>query len=157
MISLGTVTLSSNASSVAFSNLNQDYKDLRIVMTGQTTDLCYVLILPNGSTGNSKNFSFGANSGNGGTGEFFTGGIGVCWGGGYFSNTETAIYVSDFYDYSTTGPHKGVITRGGNAGVGVETITGRYESSGTITSININSYGGLFKAGSSFTVYGIAG
>ncbi len=151
---LDSTTLASSASSVTFSSISQDYRDL-IVAINASANAGGVLITFNNDTG--ANYSRVTMGGNGST----TGSISNTG-----SNEVNIVRYASFsgglanaivqvMDYSATDKHKTVLSRTNRASNGVDTIAARWANTSAINEIDIASVGS-FDAGSTFYLYGIA-
>jgi hypothetical protein len=147
---LATTTLSSSASSVTFSSIPQDYRDLVLVVNGSLTSTLenlyilfnangtgysYVLMLGTGSSAVSANYSART------------------WG-----ELDTGIGNNIYHimDYSATDKHKTTLFRSNRASGGVLAQAGRWANTAAITSVAIS--GGLsqgFAAGTTLSLFGI--
>jgi len=155
---IDSTVLGSAASSVTFSSITQDYRDLVLVMNAKTTiasnDATRIQI--NGDTG-SNYFGvmmYGNGSSTGSTSfssrgywyvEELTGG----------PSLNDSIWIAQFLDYSATDKHKTMLYRWNEASVNVEAGAKRWASTSAITSISLDPEAYDFAAGSTFYLYGI--
>lgn len=162
---LATITLSSNQSTVTFSNLpSSGYRDLVLVAEclsnttsgSETTEITI-------NSDNGANYSWvSAVWQSGGTPASYSG------SGKNFarvntqasSNTNRSIIIANFLDYSATDKHKSCVLRWSgiaesqNPGMGAT----RWASTTAISSIRLSlAVGTAFVSGSTFSLYGIAG
>ena len=155
---LANITLGSASSTVTFSSISGNYRDLIVVFSGSTTSngagASYRL---NGDTGNNYGSvrALGISSP-----------ISSAYSGGgnlpFLSSNEglgTAIsnVILQIMDYSATDKHKTVLNRNNNnnsLGTHTEMSAGRWFSTSAVTSITISSNIN-FAIGSSFALYGV--
>lgn len=155
---LDSVTLSSSASSVTFSSIDQSYGDLVLVISPKSlTPTGYggaALIRFNSDSG--SNYSYVFMYGNGSTASSSSGTTTNVYGGYQANNDNTPNFLANIMDYSATDKHKAVLTRHGQAENIVYARVYRWANTAAITSIDIASSGGDFAAGSTFYLYGVA-
>jgi hypothetical protein len=159
-IPLATVTLSSNSSSVTFSNIPGIFKDLVLI----------------GNWSNSSTASAGRLQVNGDTGANYNGvwmtGTGSAANSGSESsqtsariagasvgpdNAYTNVVTLHFMDYAATDKHKTILSRFGSASRETQTTASRWASTNAITSIRFfDILGQTFQTGATFSLYGVA-
>jgi hypothetical protein len=150
---LDSVTLGSSASSVTFSSITQDYRDLVLVAAPLYSGNSDLYLRLNGDTG--SNYSNVSMTGNGSTASSLaSSGDTIILTTTYFGTTASN-YVIQVMDYSATDKHKTVLTRSNRADVSVSANASRWASTSAVTSFTFFPGGG-FVAGSSFYLYGIA-
>ena len=150
---LDSTTLASSASSVTFSSISQDYRDLVLVVSGNNATGDQTLrIQINGDTG-SNYYSVRMNgSGSTATSNALSAQNNVQLG--VFGTTQ-AVCITQIMDYSATDKHKTLLSRGDLAASSTRATAGRWANTSAITSIYVygsNSYN--FAA--TFSLYGIA-
>ena len=150
---IDSVTLASSASSVTFSGIIQDYRDLILVASATATSSFYTMLCQlNGDTGTNYSWVYMR-----GTGSVADSGSSssadVMLVGRASQSPQPSADIIQFMDYSATDKHKTVISRtnGSDATLG---IANRWASTSAVTSILLYS-GGTFAAGSTFYLYGI--
>ena len=150
---LDSVTLTSSASSVTFSSISQDYRDLILVSNHATTGGADIRFRVNGDTG--SNYSWvqmygtgsSATSNNTTSDHFFD----------YGTPTSLGATISiQFMDYAATDKHKSVLARRDWASALTLAAAGRWANTSAITTILAYTAAGSFAAGSTFHLYGIA-
>lgn len=151
---LATITLSSTASQVIFSNIPQGYRDLVLVWNGKTTNLDYSIRgTINGDTGSNYSEVFmqgssgGAISSTYATPYFFAGAP-----AGYTST----ICILNFMDYSATDKHKIILTRGNQDGNSTLAFASRWANTTAINSIRLYAASDAWAIGTIVSLYGIA-
>jgi hypothetical protein len=148
-IALATTVLSSTTSSVTFSSIPNIYRDLVLVVTGQTASTAGANIQFNGDT--ASNYSIGfmfATSGVVQSEQYSSqGSIGI----GAFQSS--GINVHHIMDYSATNKHKTVLVRRDTPSYVVAGV-GRWASLNAINSITFNAVN--MTSGTTFALYGIA-
>lgn len=153
--------LTSSASSVTFSSITQDYRDLVLVVDAANdagSRPTYVYI--NGDTG--FNYYYVEATGDGSSTLSNSGvrdELRVTNAGRTFTTFGTII-VHQILDYSTTDKHKPILVRGNNNNASATPTVGmaafRWANTAAITSLQIQPSNGNWVSGSAFSVYGIA-
>lgn len=160
-ISLATITLTGSDGSITFSSIPQSYRSLVLVCNFQ-----------NSGNGSASRLQLNADSGANYSGVWMTG-TGSSTGAGSESGQTSArifgasvgpsnafsnVATLHFVDYSATNKHKTVLTRYGSASTETQATASRWASTSAITSITIfDILGQTYQAGSTFSLYGIAG
>ena len=148
---IASITLGSSASSVTFSSIPQDYRDLVLVVQGGTSagSTTSVEILPNGSSADGSLVNMGGN------------------GSTTFSNTSAKIFfdfdssdslaITQVMDYSATDKHKTFLIRSNCVtNARVTATAGRWAQTTAITSLEISETGGsTLDAGTTLSLFGI--
>ena len=144
---IDSTTLASSASSVTFSSITQDYRDLILVGNFKATAFdSHTGVRFNGDTGNNYHSVFTSDAGTGSN----TGSYIQSYG---LQDTTIGLTIIQIMDY-TQSKHKSVLTRGGTASVGM--TAGRWASTSAITSVTVFGGQGLeWAAGGTFYLYGI--
>lgn len=159
---IASITLGSSASSVTFSSIPQDYRDLVLKVTctnatGGGGNILPVAVL-NSDTG--SNYSRVRMTGDGSstasgssTGDNFLN----LFSGVDANETDEGLYLANFMDYSATDKHKTVIARANQVTDRVGAIASRWADTSAITQIEMTtaSAGDDFASGSTFALYGI--
>lgn len=157
-VQIATTTLASSASSVLFAGIptqdlnGNDLRDLVLVVwvsSGMQGKLQY-----NGDTSTS-NYSFVYMRGTGSSAQSNSGTV-----DGYeLIDTASAnsMAIVQIMDYSATDKHKSTLNRSDNAAARTVARAGRWASTSAITSLSITGATGNFAAGSTFSLFGIAG
>jgi hypothetical protein len=156
-----TQTLSTNTSSITFSNIPTTFSDLKLVINGTATTTGYAFTLRVNSDA-SSNYSQTLMSGNGTNAQsarysnsndtnMYIGG----WVNGYDSATPSTIAV-DFMNYSNININKTILWRSSAGTRNAEAGVMSWRNTAPITTITISSQSGASMAtGSTFTLYGI--
>jgi hypothetical protein len=154
---LATVTLGSSASSVTFSSIPATYRDLILVVNGQTTGDANAQIRVNGDTGSNYSgvvMRQDATSQSGTFGQFY-----ATWN--TFVGSTRFVSIVNFMDYSATDKHKTVLTRStyvrataGNP-LGPEAQAARWANTSAITTILLLLSANNYAAGTTFSLYGV--
>jgi hypothetical protein len=156
---LQSIKLNSSAASVTFTNIDQTYTDLYLVISclASSTTTNYVNLQFNGDTG--ANYSSTVMAGTGSSP------ISSRWSNrnnltiDYYatpSNTEWGMRRVDIFQYSNSTVYKTIMSRADRGGGGVDAHTGTWRNFLPITSITINLDSDTFAAGSTFSLYGIS-
>lgn len=149
---IASQTLTSSASSVTFSSIPQDYRDLILVVNAVKDGAGFSII-----TFNADSSSIYSRVNMVGDGTSATSGSAT---GAYIRESSTLTLehhdIFTIFDYSVTDKHKSILWRHNDAGVTVEAIACRYGSTSAITEITWSPYGDNFNAGSTFSLYGVA-
>jgi hypothetical protein len=151
---LATVTLTSSASSVTFSNIPATYRDLILIISGSNTSTSGEIRLRfNSDSGsNYPRVFFLADSSNATiSGADTQTGIGV----GTIRSSGTFIS-AQIMDYSATNKHKSTLSRIGHNDLNfVGGIAARWANTAAITSVACVLETGNFASGSTLNLYGI--
>lgn len=156
---INSVTLAASSSTVTFSSLPQNFRDL-------------VLIASAASTGGGTNAAVRFNSDSGSNysrvlmGANGVGAVGTAAGtqtGFQYDNwafTTTTLgnsnHILQIMDYSATDKHKTILARANRFGETIDALAGRWANTAAITSVQVVSFSGeSYIAGSTFTLYGI--
>ena len=158
-VPIQAITLGSTASSVAFSNIPQNFTDLVLVCNGALSSgnqSIYMRI--NGDS--ASNYSYTRLTGNGTTAAssrvanttqaFIAAQFGM-------TATYETIIISNIQSYSNTTTNKTIISRASTASLGTEATVNLWRSSSTaaITSLSVFPSSGTFASDCTFTLYGI--
>jgi len=149
---IASITLGSSASSVTFSSIPQDYRDLVLVIQGGTSSASTVSleILPNGSSSDGSLVNMIGN------------------GSSATSSTSSKIFadfdasdslaITQVMDYSATDKHKTFLIRSNCVNnPRVVATAGRWAQTTAITSLEISDTGGqTLDSGTTLSLYGIA-
>ena len=166
-VPIQSLTLTSNTTTVTFSNIDQSYTDLRLVMTPASssgTNGIRIRVGNGGVIDAGSNYSYTAMDGNGSTsGSYRESGVANATLG-YRMAIQTGFtqtYTVDFLNYSNTTTFKTVLFRYNDASVaaGSGVFTWRSTAAMNTFSLNINTFGsstGDFISGSTFDLYGIS-
>lgn len=159
---IATITLGSSASSVEFSSIPQNYRDLVLVFSGQTQDDSTTFLTANINNDLTSSYSFLAIAGRF-SGSVFTEAFSDVSAARLSvvarADNEASGVITTFFDYSATDKYKTYISRGMDASsIGAtEALVGRWENVSAINLLKIQSIRGIFSAGSTFSLYGIEG
>jgi len=176
LIPIQTVTLSSTTTSITFSNIPQNYTDLKFVMSLRTTDsnsnYSPIGIQVNGATPGNSYKSFGGNGSStvnyGTSNDTFTASTaGGSWArisasgvqagsttASVFSNNE--FYITNYTSSTTKSYFFDSVTENNATAAYAELTTGTITSSSAITSIVFANRDGSWAANSTITLYGIS-
>jgi len=146
---IASITLGSSASSVTFSSIPQNYRDLVLVFNGNGTSDSFLFSYPNSDTGNATQVIMQGNGSNTSSSAF----SGLSWGTINTGGKTQAIL--QWMDYSVTDKHKTVLIRDPEGIVLSIARAARWASTAAITSLEIVTNSGLVTAGSTFALYGI--
>lgn len=149
---LANITLGSSASSVTFSSISQDYKDLVLIINGTSQaggDVWYRFNSDSGSNYPYVNMY--------GTGTSATAGSGTTNKGVLNYNNTTSIFniIANIMDYSVTDKHKTVISRGNQADGFVMSYLTRWANTAAVTTLQVSLDGTNFFSGTTISLYGV--
>lgn len=151
---IATTTLSSAQSSVTFSSIPGTYTDLVLVGALDMTAALDFWFRVNSDTG--TNYSMTRLTGNGTTAASFR----VSNESKIYINFSTTSgeqnFIMHFMNYSNTTTYKTILKRFNNAASDLVARVGLWRSTSAITTILVQTDSSTFKAGSTFTLYGIA-
>jgi hypothetical protein len=157
---IATQTVSSDTGTVTFSSIPATYTDLVLVINAKspaTTGNNPVFRL-NGDSG--SNYSYTYISGNGssaGSGRLSGSSTGVLGLRSQSLNTTfTYLSITHFMNYSNTATYKTVLTRSGDATLGVEGGVALWRSTAAVNQIDCYEFAaGAWATGSTLSLYGI--
>ena len=152
---IDSTTLTSSASSVTFSSITQDYRDLILVIDAKhaTTNENNTLQFNGDSGSNYSNvYMYGTGSSTGSSAQtlayiridFAT----------EMTTTNPNLDIVQIMDYSATDKHKSTLSRANNSSNATEATAGRWANTSAITSIVIAPRSGSYASGT-FHLYGI--
>jgi hypothetical protein len=155
-IQLNSVTLAAASSSVTFSNIPQNYRDLALIQTGTSTNTSINSLqvrMNNDSGSNYAGVVMAADGGSLSSAAFNDSGHIV----GYAINTGVVVNIVDIIDYSANDKHKTVLSKHNTASDSrVRYGATRWASNEAVTSLICRvDTGANWNAGSTFTLYGI--
>lgn len=160
MVALDKKTIvNTTTNSIEFTNIPQNYSDLRIVFNGQTTAAAITVLRFNNTSGGTDYswVSFG------GSGSSASSNNGQNQPQAYITNighmnANQGVITADIMGYSNTNLHKKVISFATNAvGLGVDKTVSSWRSKAAVTSIQIYlDRAEYWSNGSTFSLYGIA-
>jgi hypothetical protein len=154
---LANVTLGSSAAGVTFSNINQGYRDLVLIMSpiGVSDTDCYIRL--NGNTGFNYPgvWMYGQGSGSLNSGAMNNFGLWTTLGHS-IPATSGSFTKIEILDYSVTDKHKPVLTRANLASGSTDALAQRFANTAAITSVFFQTSGANFAAGSTFALYGVS-
>jgi len=159
---IDSTTLTSSASSVTFSSITQDYRDLVLVLfTGNDSGFSrQIYVTLNNDTG--SNYSYVSMAGDGSTAFSFSGTTDILVQSGDDIRTKDlgdSQWIVQLMDYSATDKHKTALTRFTNfsgAGDSATAVASRWANTAAITEIDVEINNTTFSVGSTFSLYGIA-
>jgi hypothetical protein len=155
---LATVTLSSSASSVTFSNIPSSYRDLIVVVTGTNSANAFITLRLNGDTGSNYSMVWMQGSGLGSSSNSVTSQVEIITSA---NNVGTALKTAliNIMDYSATDKHKTLLatTNGENGGTRLTAgLVARWANTSAINSVRVyDGNGSSYLAGSTFNLYGV--
>jgi hypothetical protein len=161
MVLLQSVTLAANSSTVTFSNINQSYRDLRLVISKVLTTQANSYTRFNGDSGNNYydvgmgfNWQPVASSFSDSAGPYFA----DHWG--YGSTPQGSTTYMDILDYSVIDKHKSALFRFNGMTTdgqwGMDVIAARWANTSAVTSITMTLSSGQYAIGSTFSLYGVS-
>jgi hypothetical protein len=156
--SLANVTLGSSATTVTFSSISQAYRDLVLIVDGNSTSTTGFFFRVNADTG--SNYAFVSMQGNGSGADSGSSAsqtrILNYWSSGSTSSASRNLWTINFMDYSATDKHKSGLTRSDFPADITEAKAFRWANTAAITSILISTASGSLAANTTFALYGIA-
>jgi hypothetical protein len=156
-VPIATTTLGSNTASYTFSSIPSTYTDLVLIATGTATALVNFSLRFNGDS--STNYSRTMLYGNGSSAASYQVTNYALIPLGDFDTSQIASHIVNIQNYSNTTTYKTVLGRwNNNAGTyaSLGATASLWRSTSAINSITALPDGGVFKTGSTFTLYGIA-
>jgi hypothetical protein len=149
---LATVTLTSSASSVTFSNIPATYRDLIVVSSPITTNNNTDFLLRLNSDGGSNYFHVtmeGPIASGAGTRTGLLSGFKI-------TGSSITTSITQIMDYSATDKHKTALNRWNDgAGSYVWALATRWANTNAVNTISAVLASGSFSSGSTFSLYGV--
>jgi len=157
---IASITLGSSASSVTFSNIPQDYRDLVLVANcssnrSSNSDALDININSTGTSGSAVFMRVNVGSPQSGTSTTLS--IARIAANG----ASKEVGIAQIMDYSATDKHKTILARSGSTAATTSAQLGasalRWENTAAVTSIELDSTtSSLLTSGSTFALWGIA-
>jgi len=156
---LANTTLASAGTTITFSSISQDYRDLILVVNGSFASAASYTFRFNGDTG-SNYFSVYAQAVHGGniTSSTFTSTSMVPWAANNIVANTNFTNITQVMDYSATNKHKTMLHRTGgrqSADDFIAMSAGRWGNTAAITSMTIIGTAN-YNIGTTFSLYGVA-
>jgi hypothetical protein len=157
-IPLATVTLGGSDASVVFSAIPAVFKDLVLVINGNTTGNADYGLRFNSDSGSNYSFVYMGGNGSSSASGSNSGETQVVLDAYFWRSSEVSTLVAQIMDYSATDKHKTVLSRNNVAGGGVDAFANRWANTAAITSVEVRvSTGGQsFATGTTMNLYGVA-
>jgi hypothetical protein len=153
---LATVTLGGSDASITFTSIPSTYRDLILVINGNTTGNADYGMRFNGDGG--ANYSFVYMGGNGSTTATGSNSANQIVLDAYFwRSSERSTLIAQIMDYSATDKHKNVLSRNNVAGGGVDAFASRWANTNAINAVEVfTATGGQsFATGTTLSLYGV--
>lgn len=156
-VALANVTLGTAASSVTFSSISADYRDLVVVLVASGSTTLQARVRLNSDTG--PNYNYIQLSGNGSSA---SGGNAIAQTSGFLSvvaqatTTARLQIVANIMDYATTDKHTTIISRADQAANGSEAFVNRWANTAAVTSVQVLTSTGNWAIGTTVALYGVA-
>jgi len=152
---IDSTVLGSSASSVTFSGIAADWRDLVLVFTVTSSDNAFPLMRFNSDTGSNYNNIWMVGDGSTAASSRQVNASSIRATNAVLDTTPS-VTIIQIMDYTATDKHKSVLIRENTSGSDAETFAGagRWASTSAITSIVVNASGN-FNSGSTFYLYGI--
>lgn len=160
-VPLQSISLTSDTSSVTFSNIDQSYTDLQIVVQGlhdgAGSSVNNWRLQFNGDTGSNYSDTFFIASSTSPTSSRDSNGT-VIYAGliGQTSSTFFPTNIIDILSYSSTTKNKSLLCKGASGSEYMNLSAGTWRNTSAITSIKFFMSGQNIKAGATFDLYGIS-
>lgn len=152
---INSVTLAASSSSVSFSSIPQNFRDLVLVINASGTSQTELYVRMNEDT--ASTYTAVRMQGNGTTNASTTysgtGGMRLNGNGDIMTNFSFNAVIQ-LLDYSATDKHKTLLSRTNSSG-GVDANAGRWPSTSAITSVRAYPFVGSFNIGTTAVLYGI--
>jgi len=153
---LANIKLNSPQSSVTFSSISQAYKDLIIVMNVSVASTTWPSYRFNGDSGGNYNYIVGYTGGGSRGSTSSMNDTQIYFDPNGAINTSIETITINIFDYSTTNKYKATLHRKSKADGYVNMVASKWANTSAITSISFISSQN-WVAGSTFTLYGVAG
>lgn len=152
---LDSTTLASSASSVTFSSISQDYRDLILVVNAEgSTSSTSILCTLNGDSGANYSHVNMLGSGSSATSSSASAASQIIFG--RVQSGVISSQIGQFMDYSATDKHKTVLQRVNKSDQFVYAQASRWANTDAITSVSLAPSSGDFASGSTFYLFGIS-
>lgn len=159
LVALATTTLASNAYLVTFSSIPQTYRDLRLIVSGNTAGASTSIRLTvNGITSSSYYWVEMASVAGGSSQAMQDTAYNTCSQASMFRPTPSTV-LCDIMDYSATDKHKTFLTRSNNVDEATVASVGRVATTSGITTLAVQTLASAsyyMAAGTTLSLYGIA-
>jgi hypothetical protein len=154
---IATTTLNIDTASYTFSSIPSTYTDLILILAVSNTTTQTIYARYNSDTANNYSSTYIQGSGTAvntarqsstslaGLGSYYVG----------MSSTNPTVVIFNLMNYSNTTTHKTGIARSSLSSAEVDATVNLWRNTSAINTIQVLNSGGLFKAGSTFTLYGI--
>ena len=155
---LATITLGASQTGVTFSSIPNSYRDLVVIVSGNTASSDYALNMRLNSDSSSvySSVSIEANGASTSSTSNTTTSM-PTWNYNTFSASTVSSYIAHILDYSATDKHKTVIFRQGAASLGSATALGRYASTSAVSTVYVYAAtGNQLAAGTIVSLYGVS-
>lgn len=155
LVALATTTLASASATVTFSSISGAYRDLRLVITGSTSNNSDIQMRFNGDSGANYSFVYMGGNGSSAASGSNTGQPGVVLDAYFWRSTDQSMIVADIMDYTATDKHKTVLSRNNVTAGGTDAFANRWANTAAITSITLVSTWN-WNVGSTFSLFGVS-
>jgi hypothetical protein len=153
-VALATITLSSTSSSITFTSIPSNYKDLVLVTNSTTANGGLLYLRLNGDSGNNYNTVVMRGLSDGAQSFAYANEPGYVSVSGYTNNSNAVINIMD---YSATDKHKSILSRSGYSNqTTVEATAIRWANTAAVNSVSLVFSSGGFGAGATASLYGVA-
>ena len=153
---IASITLGSSASSVTFSSIPQDYRDLVLVFNIQMATPREIGLQFNSDTTGHYSYVMAIGTGGVESGSSTTRTY-IRTNNATNEGVSPSMSICQIQDYSATDKHKTVLTRANDGASNVRMLAGRWPDTSAITTMTVmNSAGNNFSAGSTLELFGIA-
>jgi hypothetical protein len=158
---IATYTVPSATSSYTFTSIPSTYTDLVLISSAATVAISDIIFqVGNGSVDTATNYSYTNLSGDGSS-PYSSRASSITFG--YFDNYGAPnttlgnnVAIVHFMNYSNSTTYKTVLARSNNASLGVDAVVSLWRSTSSINTILVKGATSNLKAGTTFTLYGIA-
>lgn len=152
--SLATTTISSNTSSVTFGSIPSTFKDLILVIDGNSNIASNAYLYFNGDNTNGNYTNIYA-LGNGSSGVSGADSIGAYIGGIYGANKT--VNIIQIMDYSSTNKHKIRLNRMSVPGDQATMVATRWANTAAVTSLRFTLGSNTISSGTTLSLFGVVG
>jgi hypothetical protein len=154
---IASQTLASAASSVTFSSIPADFRDIVLVVEALGSTTLQGRIRLNGDAGSNYFLQRLSGSGSAVSAQRLdTQSAGQLSSVAQATTTSALTLVANIMNYSTTATTTVIASRAGNASNGTEAFTTMWNNTSIVNAIEIFTSTGNWAAGSTFSLYGIA-
>lgn len=152
---IASQTLTSAASSVTFSSIPQDFRDLVLVCSVSVSSNAYIRMRFNGNTTDSNYFQVNMAGPGSGSGLSYSGNQAFIQDAITYDSSLHNLIIN-IMDYSVTDKHKSSLARSNGAATATVASATRFANTAAVTRIDLVPADVNFLSGNTFSLYGVS-